>query len=194
MEKTNIVLCGLGGQGILFMTKVLARAAVSKGYDVMGAETHGMAQRGGSVTSHLRLGDVEGSLVRNGTAHFLLALDEQEAYRSLPFLAPGAHLYTNAAAQGFPRQEVRDFFRRRGIVAHAMPAAAIALALGAPMSANLALLGFFSSFGEGPFTREELRATIDRMSPARFREDNLKVFDEGAGRAEKAGGSSPVSG
>ncbi len=61
MENVNIVLCGLGGQGILFMTKVIAQAALDKGYQVLGAETHGMAQRGGSVISHLRLGEVQNS-------------------------------------------------------------------------------------------------------------------------------------
>ncbi|MBT4876162.1 MAG: indolepyruvate ferredoxin oxidoreductase, partial [Desulfobacula sp.] len=50
----NYVLTGLGGQGILFMTKVLATTALNKGYNILGAETHGMAQRGGSVVSHLR--------------------------------------------------------------------------------------------------------------------------------------------
>ncbi|RLB26959.1 MAG: indolepyruvate oxidoreductase, partial [Deltaproteobacteria bacterium] len=64
METVNIVLCGLGGQGILFMTRVLAQAALDRGLPVMGAETHGMAQRGGSVISHLRLGEVQSSLVR----------------------------------------------------------------------------------------------------------------------------------
>ncbi len=54
MKTTNFVLSGLGGQGILFMTKVLATAALNKGFDILGAETHGMAQRGGSVVSHLK--------------------------------------------------------------------------------------------------------------------------------------------
>ncbi|MBW1888117.1 MAG: 2-oxoacid:acceptor oxidoreductase family protein, partial [Deltaproteobacteria bacterium] len=75
MDTVNIALCGLGGQGILFMTRVLAQAALDKGFNVMGAETHGMAQRGGSVISHLRLGDIESSLVMAGSARFLLSLD-----------------------------------------------------------------------------------------------------------------------
>ncbi|MCJ7684480.1 MAG: 2-oxoacid:acceptor oxidoreductase family protein, partial [Desulfobacteraceae bacterium] len=73
MENINFVLSGLGGQGILFMTKLLARSAVNKGLKILVAETHGMAQRGGSVVSHLRVGDVKGSLVRAGSAHILLA-------------------------------------------------------------------------------------------------------------------------
>ena len=68
MDTVNIVLCGLGGQGILFVTKVMAQTALNKGFDVMGAETHGMAQRGGSVISHLRIGRNQSSLVRTGAS------------------------------------------------------------------------------------------------------------------------------
>nr|NJM02148.1 hypothetical protein [Desulfobacula sp.] len=86
MKTINYVLSGLGGQGILFMTKVFAAAALEKGYNVLGAETHGMAQRGGSVVSHLRVGEARSSLVRAGAADFLISMDESEAYRYLPYL------------------------------------------------------------------------------------------------------------
>lgn len=182
METTNIVLCGLGGQGILFMTKVFAQVALNKGLNIMGAETHGMAQRGGSVVSHLRIGQVEGSLVRTGSAHFLLALDETEAYRNLPFLSKGAGMYVSTHARDFPRQETIGFLEKNKIVYHAIPAATIAMELGAPLSTNLALLGYFSAFGEGPVSKEELRGTIANISPDQLRESNLKVFDTGLER------------
>jgi indolepyruvate ferredoxin oxidoreductase beta subunit len=66
-----------------------------------------------------------------------------------------------------------------GIIYRSVPAEEIAMNLGAPMSSNLALLGFFSAFREGPITHEELRNTIDRVSPDRFKEMNFKVFDAG---------------
>lgn len=179
METVNIVLGGLGGQGILFMTKVLAQAALNKGLKTMGAETHGMAQRGGSVISHLRLGDVKSSLVRTGSAQFLLALEENEAYRNIPFLIKGGNLYANAKTDRFPRPEVKPYLDKMGIVYRAVPAEEIAMNLGAPMSSNLALLGFFSAFREGPITHEELRSTIDQVSPDRFKDLNFKVFDAG---------------
>jgi indolepyruvate ferredoxin oxidoreductase beta subunit len=100
MDTINIVLCGLGGQGILFMTKVLAEDALRRKIPVLGAETHGMAQRGGSVVSHLRMGNAKSSLVSSGQARFLLALDPWEAYRNLPFLAPGGFLFANAPEGG----------------------------------------------------------------------------------------------
>ncbi|MBW1923939.1 MAG: indolepyruvate oxidoreductase subunit beta [Deltaproteobacteria bacterium] len=185
METINFVLSGLGGQGILFMTKVLAQAALKKGCRVMGAETHGMAQRGGSVVSHLRLGDSKGSLVRTGTAHFLLSLDESEAYRNLPFLAPGGALYANAGPRSFPRGEVRAYLEKKGIRWRAMEATRAAVDLGAPLSSNLALLGFFAGSGEGPMGPRDLEETIEMISPERFRNQNLRVFRAGL---ESAGG------
>jgi indolepyruvate ferredoxin oxidoreductase beta subunit len=190
MKKTdtvNYVLSGLGGQGILFMTRILAEAALGKGLRVMGAETHGMAQRGGSVVSHLRLGEAQGSLVRAGTARFLLALDENEAYRNLPFLSPGGSLYASAPSSSFPRKEVKAYLDERCISHQALDATKAAGGLGAPQSANLALLGFFSAFDPQPLSHEDLRGTVARISPERFRATNLSVFDagftEGRGRA-----------
>jgi indolepyruvate ferredoxin oxidoreductase beta subunit len=179
MRSVNIVLSGLGGQGILFMTRVLAQASLNKGLKIMGAETHGMAQRGGSVVSHLRFGEVEGSLVRTGCAHFLLALEENEAYRNIPFLGRGAKLYANASPKSFVRKEVKAYIEKMAILCRAVPADKIAADFGAPMSSNLALLGFFSAFEMEPLTYEELRRAIDQVTPERFKEINLKVFDAG---------------
>lgn len=179
MDTTNFVLCGLGGQGILFMTKVLSETALSKGLKVMGAETHGMAQRGGSVVSHLRLGDVTGSLVRTGSAHFLLALNEVEGYRNVAFLARGARMVVNADTEIGPRKEVADHLLRHEIIYRAVPATALARETGAHLSTNLALLGYFAAFGEGPIGLEDMRSTIEKISPDRFRETNLKVFEAG---------------
>jgi indolepyruvate ferredoxin oxidoreductase beta subunit len=185
MENTNIVLGGLGGQGILFMTKILAEAALRKGINVMGAETHGMAQRGGSVISHLRLGDVNSSLVRSRSAHLLLALEENEAYRNIPFLAKGGRMYANASHHTFPRQEIIPSLEKMEIICRAISASEVAMKLNAPMSSNLALLGFFSAFDEGPISQTELRETIDEISPDRFKEMNLQVFDAGLQSGQK---------
>ncbi len=179
MENVNMIFCGLGGQGILFMTKIFARAALNKGLETLGAETHGMAQRGGSVVSHLKFGQTESSLVRNGTARFLLALEENEAYRNLAFPAPGATIYVNGDRKTFPRKEVVPYLEKQGITARIFPAQKTAMDLGSPRSANLALLGFFSAFEEEPFTHEDLWNTVIAVSPERFREENLKVFDAG---------------
>ena len=180
MQKINMVLCGLGGQGILFMTKVLARTALAKGMHVLGAETHSMAQRGGSVVSHLRLGDVNSSLVNAGECHHLLALEENEACRNLSFLARGAQLYVNTASKRFPGNRVRYYLEGKEIRYQTVAAGKIALDLAAPMAANLALVGFMAAQAESPFSVAEIRATIDAVSPDRFKPTNFKVFDAGA--------------
>jgi len=185
MKTINLVLCGLGGQGILFMTKVLAQVALDKGCNVMGAETHGMAQRGGSVVSHLRVGNVQGSLVKTNEAPFLLALEENEGYRNLPFLATGGRLYVNTASPLFPREEVRGFLAKKEIISRSVPAGKIALDLGAPMASNLALLGFFSAFEDDPFEYENMRQTIGNISPDRFKDKNLSIFDAGHQEGKK---------
>lgn len=179
MESINMVLCGLGGQGILFITKVLAEASVSKGYPIMSAETHGMAQRGGSVTSHLRIGEVESSLVRSDCADILLALEENEGYRNLPFLREGGRLYVNSDSGRFPLEEVKAYLEKRRVAYHSTPAGKLAMELGTPMSTNLALLGFFSAMESLPAGSSELRETIKRITPDRLLEANLRIFDAG---------------
>jgi indolepyruvate ferredoxin oxidoreductase beta subunit len=187
-DTINMVLCGLGGQGILFMSRILAQTGLDRGLNVMGAETHGMAQRGGSVVSHLRLGNVEGSLVRTGTAHYLLALEENEAYRNLPFLSKGGKMYVNANADRFPREEIRGFLAKKEIFYRSFPAGSIAQELGAPRSSNLAMLAYFSTFDNPPFGQQELRTVIEKISPGRFRQINLEIFDAGHERAMKEKG------
>jgi len=180
MKPINFVIGGLGGQGILFMTKILAKTALHKGFKVMGAETHGMAQRGGSVVSHLRLGDVNSSLVKEGAADFLLALEENEAYRNLPFLARQGILCSNRASTDFPLPDVEKYLRKANIAWHSLEAGRIAFDLGAPMSTNLALMGYFAALDQCPFRLAELRMTIETVSPEVYKEINLAVFDKGA--------------
>ena len=171
------------------MTRVLAQTALDKGFDVIGAETHGMAQRGGSVVSHLRLGEAQGSLVQTGTAHILLALDEHEGYRNLPFLSRKGRLFVNTDASHFPPEDVKAFLDRREIAYKAIAAGVLARELGAPRSSNLALLGLFSAFCEKPFTFSEILQTTEKISPDRFKEINRTVFEAGRERARGFTGS-----
>jgi len=177
MKTINYVLSGLGGQGILFMTKVFASTALEKGYNVLGAETHGMAQRGGSVVSHLRVGDARSSLVRAGAADFLISMDEFEAYRYLPYLKKGGTLFANAPSLSFPDKRVAAYLKQHKIKAFSMEASKKAMDLGSPKSTNLAMVAFYSAFGLGPLNAEDLRGTVEKMSPAKVRETNLKIFD-----------------
>jgi len=180
MKTINYVLTGLGGQGILFMTKIFATAALNKGYSILGAETHGMAQRGGSVVSHLRIGEARSSLIRAGAADFLLSMDESEAYRYLPYLKKGGKLFVNAPTDAFPNdkdEKVSAYLKKQDIEPFAMEAAKTAMELGGPRSTNLAMVAFYAAFGFGPLSADDLRTTVDSMSPGPFKKTNLKIFD-----------------
>lgn len=177
MKTVNYVLSGLGGQGILFMTKIFATTALNKGYDILGAETHGMAQRGGSVVSHLRIGDATSSLIRAGAADFLLSMDEAEAYRHLPYLKRGGKLFANAPADKFPDVQVAAYLDKMQIEPYAMEASKTAMELGSPKSTNLAMIAFYSAFEVGPLSAADLRSTVDTISPEPFKKKNMKIFD-----------------
>ncbi len=98
----NVMLAGVGGQGTVLAAKVLAQAAQDKGWQVRTAETIGMAQRGGNVVSHVRIGDegeeVFAPLLAQGTADLIIAFEPAEAARVLPFLAPDGLLVTATTA------------------------------------------------------------------------------------------------
>lgn len=177
MKTYQFVLSGLGGQGILFMTKILAQTALKKGFNILGAETHGMAQRGGSVVSHLKIGDAGASLIRAGAGDCLISMDEAEAYRYLPWVKPGGVIFANAKARAFPDARVAPYLDRHQITSFAMEAGKTAFDLGSPKSTNLAMVAFFAAFGHGPLDADALRETVTFMSPDPVKEINLKIFD-----------------
>lgn len=177
MKTINYVLSGLGGQGILFLTKILATTALRKGYNILGAETHGMAQRGGSVVSHLRVGNARSSLIRAGAADFLISMDEHEACRYLPYLKKGGMVFANAPSATFPNEIVAAYLAENNIDYKAMAAGKTAMDMGSPRSTNLAMVAFYAAFDKGPLNADELRSTVDDISPGPFKEINLKIFD-----------------
>ena len=131
--RQQIVLSGFGGQGILFLSRLLAEAAIAGGFPVLTSETHGMAQRGGVVVSHLKVGGFDSPLVRTGRADILLVLKEENVALHREFLADGGALIVNAPVPADAGPGVR---------VHAVDADALALSAGAPHAVNLVLLGF----------------------------------------------------
>jgi indolepyruvate ferredoxin oxidoreductase beta subunit len=133
LMRQQIVLSGVGGQGILFLSRLLAEAAISGGFPVLTSDTHGMAQRGGVVVSHLKVGGFDSPLVRTGRADLLLILKEENVALHRAFLADGGALVVNAPVPSDAGPGVR---------LHAVDADALALSAGAPHAVNLVLLGF----------------------------------------------------
>ncbi|HBY94872.1 MAG: indolepyruvate oxidoreductase subunit beta [Ardenticatenaceae bacterium] len=185
--KLQLLVAGVGGQGILFITRLLETAALARGQSVIGAETHGMSQRGGSVASHFKLGDYHSPMVRRGTADCLIAMDASEAYRNLAFLRPGGLVFVNARDGQFPKPEIQEALIRCGIQVFSIDADALAMSLGAPNLANVALLGLAVSHPDFPFDDQEVRQAIGAISPVRYYELNLKALSEGQRGAKEAG-------
>ena len=180
----KLILSGIGGQGVLFATSAFSETALALGYDVLGSETHGMSQRGGSVISHLKIGAYESPLVRQGTADVLMAFDEDEAYRTLTFLKRGGLCFVNSAHGDFWDEGVKEYLTKNGIAAHCFPADEVALSMGSARSANLVLIGHALSVPGLPFEPEQISGTIERISPPRFRESNLRAFEAGLRRQQ----------
>lgn len=132
-NQQQIIISGLGGQGVLFITKLLAGAAMAREYRVMTSETHGMAQRGGNVISYLKIGDFSGPLIRPQKADALIALKAESFYHHNYFLKPDGFGVVNAASP----LESCQFNVYHG------DARALAVNAGSPQSENVVMLGFF---------------------------------------------------
>ena len=123
----QLIISGVGGQGILFITRLLAETAIAMGMPVLTSETHGMAQRGGIVVSHLKIGDYSSPLVRPGQADGLISLKGETVALHRHFLRPGGWSVANSVTAGTAQVTV--------------DADAAALALGNPQAVNLIVLG-----------------------------------------------------
>lgn len=180
--RRQILLSGVGGQGILFLSRLLAEAAIAKGLPVLTSETHGMAQRGGVVVSHLKVGGFDSPLVRTGRADLLLVLKEENVALHRTFLADGGFLVVNATAPPDLGPGVR---------VRAVDADALALSAGAPQAVNLVLLGFaLARIGGGGTaggffcTAGEIREALSRRQGAGGARlsASLSAFDLGTAR------------
>ncbi|HEY67628.1 MAG TPA: indolepyruvate oxidoreductase subunit beta [Thermoflexia bacterium] len=174
--ELKIVLAGLGGQGVIFTTRLLAQTAVALGQPVMASEVHGMSQRGGSVVSHLKIGGSKAPLIRRGTADLLLALEPNEAVRNLPFLRRGGIAFVNAENSLQP--EVAEHLERLEIQVLSLPASRMAMELGSIAVTNVILVGFAAAHSSLPLPIDTLRETLTTMARRR-RELNLQALEAG---------------
>jgi indolepyruvate ferredoxin oxidoreductase beta subunit len=132
-RQYQIVISGVGGQGVLFVTRLLAEAAISKGYSVFTSETHGMAQRGGTVISHLKVGRFASPLIMPGDAGGLIALKAEGVAMHGGYLKAGAWAAVNSPIA----PDARD-----GVTVCCCDADRLAKETGNPRALNLIMLGF----------------------------------------------------
>jgi indolepyruvate ferredoxin oxidoreductase beta subunit len=178
----QFIIAGVGGQGILFASRVLGHVALSKGLHVNGSEVHGMSQRGGSVISHFKIGSYASPLVRANEADILLAFEQGEGLRNFHFLRKGGTALVNTDRPGmFSDPDLRAFLEARQICLH--PVAGYDLLRekmgGRFLFLNALILGALAATGASGFEAAEIRDAVAELAPARFREDNLKAFDLG---------------
>ena len=177
--KVQIVLAGIGGQGILFSSKIFSELGLKLGLNIMGSETYGMSQRGGSVTAHLKLGKFQSPVIRTGTADVLYSFEENETYRTLKFLRRGGVCFVNLEDPGRFDQKVLDYLKEKEITFRSFDASGAASKIGSVMFANILLIGYSVGTGLVPFNTEDLRYVLESVSKKKNLKMNLKAFEIG---------------
>jgi indolepyruvate ferredoxin oxidoreductase beta subunit len=184
--KYDMILAGVGGQGVLSVAACIATGALKAGLALRQSEVHGMAQRGGAVQAHLRLSDrpISSDLVPRGAAHMILGMDPLESLRFLSYLSPAGVLVSSAEPYDNipdypPAAELLEAIRR--LPRHRLvDAGAIAREAGSPRAANMVLVGAASAFL--PLEARHLEQAIAEMFAGKGQdvvEANLRAFAAG---------------
>jgi len=183
----NVLLVGVGGQGTILASKILTHVALAQGYEVKMSEIHGMAQRGGSVVTQVRMGeDVYSPVIEPGEADFVVAFEQLEAYRWAHFLKKDGVLIVNTqkivplsvliGAANYPETILADL---KGRVEHfiELDGLKLASAAGNAKATNVVLMGVLSKYME--FPEESWQNALVARIPAKFLELNNEAFASG---------------
>ncbi len=186
-QVTNILFVGVGGQGIILASDILAEVFLEAGFDVKKSEVHGMAQRGGSVVTHVRFGPrVYSPLIKEGEADIYLALEELEALRYLHFLSPQPTIILNRERLNPPSVSlgkdkyptgVAEILSQRAQRFKSLPGRELASKAGDPRAINIVLLGALANFLTIP--TEIWETCLRRHLPTKIHEINLRAFQMG---------------
>jgi indolepyruvate ferredoxin oxidoreductase beta subunit len=189
-NSIDFLLAGVGGQGTILASNILAEVGLAAGYDVKKSEVHGMAQRGGSVNTHVRWDakHVYSPLIGLGEADVLLVFEEAEALRYAEFLRPGGVAVVNrfvikpitvsSGGAHYPTEdELLATYRQLTDRLHVVPGTAIAQEMGNPRAANIVLLGAASTYLDVPV--ETWLEVIEARVPPKHAELNRKAFLRG---------------
>ena len=187
MATTSIMIVGVGGQGTLLSSRLLGSLLVSKGFDVKVSEVHGMSQRGGSVVTYVRYGDsVSSPIVTKGQSDIILAFEQLEAARWLPYLKKGGKIIINeqtmdpmsviTGAAEYP-DGIIEKIKSSGADVTTVDALGLALQAGTAKSVNVVLIGVMARYMD--FTKEEWEQAIKETVPEKFLDMNLKAFSLG---------------
>jgi indolepyruvate ferredoxin oxidoreductase beta subunit len=183
MGSCDVVIAGLGGQGIVLASRVLMEVALRQGLPVRGAETHGMAQRGGSVLAHVRVGACQSPEVLPGRADLVLALEHHEGIRALPFLGPGGTLAVNAESPELLPLAVRAHLDACGARLLPVPATRLAQEAGDVKALNMVLVGVACGLPGTPFSLETAATALQALVKPSALTASLAALRLGAARA-----------
>lgn len=186
-DVTSILITGVGGQGIIFASRVLAKIALESGYEVKVSEVHGMAQRGGSVVTHLRFGKhVYSPLISQGEADFIIGFEKLEAMRCLLFLKPDGCLIVNdqvinplpvlLGKAAYP-EDVDSYISGHPDRVRLVQALYMARELGDPRVVNIILLGVLAQYLDFPLN--DWQQAIEKCVRPQFVELNRLAFQAG---------------
>ena len=190
----NCILAGVGGQGTVLASKLIAQTAMEAGKFARTAETIGMAQRGGSVVSHVRIGqkaeDVSSPMLPPGSADLLIGFEPAEAVRTLPYLKKGGAAVVSVkgvqpvtatlSGKSYDVSAMLSYLREHVSTLVEVDTEAICEACGSPKVANVALLGAAAACGALGLTVKEVEAALERRLPAKFLDMNRKALAKGA--------------
>ena len=188
-DKINIILTGVGGQGVITAANILGKAALNKKINVFVSEVHGMAQRGGSVNCSVRMGNVSGALVSSGTADVIVSTEPIEALRYIQYSNKNTIIITDknpvvpytvsVGEEKYPdMKEVFSELKKYGKL-FKIDAVKLSKDAGALITKNIVLLGALAATDILPFKPEDLLETILENIPAKFRLMNKKAFEGG---------------
>lgn len=188
MDK-NILLCGVGGQGTVLASKLIASAAMRNGETVHSAETIGMAQRGGSVTSHVRIGNASSPLIPFGTADLILAFEPAEAVRNLHYLKKDGIVIVNSVpvkpvteslrATGYDGTEMISYLQKKCSNVIVVNAEEICRETGSSKVFNVAILGVAAGTGKTGLRRDDITEEIRLRVKEKFIDINMLAFSKG---------------
>lgn len=192
-KNQNILLCGVGGQGTILASKLIAYAAMAAGKDVRASETIGMSQRGGSVVSHVRTGtEIHSPLIPYQKADVIIAFEPAEAVRCLPYLKQGGTVVVNQKAvkpttaaltgQNYDGKEMIHFLRGQVTNLIILDGEVICKEVGSPKVLNIALLGAAIASGALDITEEEMLDALKKNGKEKFFALNQKAFELGGRR------------
>ncbi len=181
----NVLIVGIGGQGVILASNVLGEACVEEGVPVRCSETHGMAQRGGSVESHVRIGEQFSPLIPPGQADLILAFELIEAIRYRHYLRDQGTLLANdhliiptsVYTQKLPPPSREKVLDRLGESAYIIDARKCALEAGSPLTLNMVMVGAASVFL--PLQKRSLEVGLKVWVPSKTIEMNLNAFEAG---------------